>query len=425
MSLSFKEPVEYMAERASRHGDVLTVSLSVCREAASLSGLSVREAEIAALRGGLCPARYERTIGTFGLEGQARLLESCAAVAGCGGLGGWITEILARAGVGRLILIDGDVFDENNLNRQLYATEENIGEPKAAAAAERELQILFSILAIAALFVVFLFGFFMKHQITNRMKRLQHEIEAIRDEASDARSITIDRKRDEIASIQRTLNDFMAFFDFKQGEKNKADDITISVYKRFAEAGRRLCMKTLEDIATAFSPGDEKFRAALVRGAAKARDFARENGFEEEDLIYIYLGALFSRMGMLSLPFSIRTKTSPLTPAELREYRKYPIKSKDFMEAIELLRPASALPYAWNENWDGTGFPQGLSGSAIPIQARIFAIADAWNEMTRPWPGRRIPSEDEVIERLRAQAGTRLDPQLVEKFIAFLKQQKY
>ena len=291
--------------------------------------------------------------------------------------------------------------------------------------AERELQILFSILAIAALFVVFLFGFFMKHQITNRMKRLQHEIEAIRDEASDARSITIDRKRDEIASIQRTLNDFMAFFDFKQGEKNKADDITISVYKRFAEAGRRLCMKTLEDIATAFSPGDEKFRAALVIGAAKARDFARENGFEEEDLIYIYLGALFSRMGMLSLPFSIRTKTSPLTPAELREYRKYPIKSKDFMEAIELLRPASALPYAWNENWDGTGFPQGLSGSAIPIQARIFAIADAWNEMTRPWPGRRIPSEDEVIERLRAQAGTRLDPQLVEKFIAFLKQQKY
>ena len=139
--MSFKEPVEYMAERASRHGDVLTVSLSVCREAASLSGLSVREAEIAALRGGLCPARYERTIGTFGLEGQARLLESSAAVAGCGGLGGWITEILARAGVGRLILIDGDVFDENNLNRQLYATEENIGEPKAAAAAERVRQV--------------------------------------------------------------------------------------------------------------------------------------------------------------------------------------------------------------------------------------------------------------------------------------------
>lgn len=126
-----------MRERAAVRGGLPVVALGVCREAASASGLSLRDTEIAALRGGLCPSRYERTIGTLGLEGQARLLESCAAVVGCGGLGGWIIEILARAGVGRLILIDGDVFDENNLNRQLYATEENIGEPKAAAAAAR------------------------------------------------------------------------------------------------------------------------------------------------------------------------------------------------------------------------------------------------------------------------------------------------
>ena len=128
--------VEYMRKRSAGRGGAV-VSLQACREAAALSGLSMRETEISALRGGMCPSRYERTIGTFGLEGQAKLLESCAAVAGCGGLGGWITEILARAGVGRLILIDGDAFDENNLNSQPYATEENLGEPKAAAAAER------------------------------------------------------------------------------------------------------------------------------------------------------------------------------------------------------------------------------------------------------------------------------------------------
>ena len=97
--------VEYMRKRSAGRGGAV-VSLQVCREAAALSGLSMRETEISALRGGMCPSRYERTIGTFGLEGQAKLLESCAAVAGCGGLGGWITEILARAGVGRLILID-------------------------------------------------------------------------------------------------------------------------------------------------------------------------------------------------------------------------------------------------------------------------------------------------------------------------------
>ena len=108
-----------------------------CREAARKCGATPRRAEITALRNGICPSRYERSVGTFGLEGQARLLESRAAVVGCGGLGGWIIEILARAGVGEIVMADGDVFDDNNLNRQLYAHEENIGMSKAEAAAER------------------------------------------------------------------------------------------------------------------------------------------------------------------------------------------------------------------------------------------------------------------------------------------------
>lgn len=292
------------------------------------------------------------------------------------------------------------------------------------SAADRKLQKLFLLMAFVSIVLVFLFGLFFKEQLTTRIKRLQGEIEAIRDESSDTHRITIDRKKDEIASIQRTLNDFMAFFDFKQGEKSKADDITITVYKRFAEEGGHLCIKTLEDIATSFTPGDDRFRSELPRAAHKACGFARSLGVAEEDLLYIYLGSLFSRIGLLSLPFSIRNKTAPLTQAEEREYKRYPIKSKDFMETIELLAPASMLPYSWHENWDGTGFPQGISGSAIPYPARIFAIADAWNEMTRPWPGRRIPSSEEVVDRLRAEAGSRFDPQLVEKFIEYMRKEQ-
>lgn len=113
------------------------VSLAACRAAAREYGVTAREAELIALENGICPSRYERNIGTFGLEGQAALLRSRAAVAGCGGLGGWAAELLARAGVGELALFDGDSFDETNLNRQLLATEENLGTPKAMAAADR------------------------------------------------------------------------------------------------------------------------------------------------------------------------------------------------------------------------------------------------------------------------------------------------
>lgn len=99
------------------------VSIKDCQEAALLGGISTIDAEILALSTGICPMRYERNIGTFGFDGQKRLLESSAAVVGLGGLGGLITELLARAGVGRLVLADGDVFSESNLNRQLLCNE--------------------------------------------------------------------------------------------------------------------------------------------------------------------------------------------------------------------------------------------------------------------------------------------------------------
>lgn len=287
-------------------------------------------------------------------------------------------------------------------------------------AAEKQIQILFLFFALIAVFISFIYDFFFKGQFSNRMKKLQKEVEAIRDEKSHKGIITVDEKNDEINSLQRTLSDVMAYHDFKQEHKSKMDSISLMVYERFAQAGNRLCNKTLEDIATAFSPGDEKFRNSIPRSARMTIRFCEKLKIPEEEKFYAYLGALFSRIGLLGVPFSIRNKTSELSPAELREYHKYPILSKDFLESVELLRPATQIPYCWNEKWDGTGFPRGLSGSAIPLQARIFAIVDGWNEMTRPWLGRKLPSQEEVEMRLRELAGSKYDPHLLEDFIEYL-----
>lgn len=131
------EALNFIKAGAVNSGGRLTAQLSVCRAAARAGGIAALEAEILALENGICPSRYERNIGTIGLSGQVKLLRSSVAVVGCGGLGGWVVEMLARAGVGALALFDGDVFDESNLNRQLFANEENIGMSKADAAAER------------------------------------------------------------------------------------------------------------------------------------------------------------------------------------------------------------------------------------------------------------------------------------------------
>jgi len=81
--------------------------------------------------------RYSSNKNSLSEQDQEKLAGCRVLVAGCGGLGGYITELLSRVGVGRLTIVDGDVFTETNLNRQLFSTMETLGKPKAAAAAER------------------------------------------------------------------------------------------------------------------------------------------------------------------------------------------------------------------------------------------------------------------------------------------------
>lgn len=98
---------------------------------------SVRAVELAALDTGVMPQRYARNLGTVGWEGQGALLRAKVAVVGLGGLGGYVVEALARMGVGSLILIDFDVFEAHNLNRQVLSTLGNLGMAKAEAARRR------------------------------------------------------------------------------------------------------------------------------------------------------------------------------------------------------------------------------------------------------------------------------------------------
>jgi len=114
-------------------------SLSVANvlSLADRSGMSGREIEIAALENGIVPERYARNMRSFSLSDQTALLQARVGVVGLGGLGGTVTEILSRLGVGRLTLIDGDRFEDSNLNRQLLCTCEQLGTPKAEAARRR------------------------------------------------------------------------------------------------------------------------------------------------------------------------------------------------------------------------------------------------------------------------------------------------
>lgn len=103
--------------------------------------IGAREVEISALEADIIPERYARNLKSFSAADQAALLKSSALIVGLGGLGGAVTEILARIGIGRLTLVDGDRFEAHNLNRQFLSTEAGLQAPKAKAALKRVLQI--------------------------------------------------------------------------------------------------------------------------------------------------------------------------------------------------------------------------------------------------------------------------------------------
>ena len=110
-------------------------------EAAEHFGLTCGQVEEAALEQGLLPARYQRNRQAIPITGQLALFRSRVAVIGCGGLGGYVIEQLARLGVGEIVAIDPDVFEEHNLNRQLLATPGSLGQSKVLAALARVKEI--------------------------------------------------------------------------------------------------------------------------------------------------------------------------------------------------------------------------------------------------------------------------------------------
>ena len=118
-----------------------SLSIKAVRKIANKKKVLGKEVEIAALEKEIVPERYQRNIGTVGIEGQIKLLKSKVVIAGAGGLGGTVTELLARMGIGHLILVDGDSFEDSNINRHLLCQEKNLRQNKSQAAEERVEQI--------------------------------------------------------------------------------------------------------------------------------------------------------------------------------------------------------------------------------------------------------------------------------------------
>ncbi|MGB9359828.1 MAG: ThiF family adenylyltransferase, partial [Acidimicrobiia bacterium] len=139
MAIDIRMKIQEVSTEKTRPDGSIYRSLSYAQQAelAQSGELSQRRIQLLALEQGIVPECYARNQKCLSNGDQIRLLQTRVAIVGLGGLGGTVTEILARIGIGQLRVIDGDRFDESNLNRQLLSSIELLGRPKAEAAVRR------------------------------------------------------------------------------------------------------------------------------------------------------------------------------------------------------------------------------------------------------------------------------------------------
>ncbi len=92
------------------------------------------------------------------------------------------------------------------------------------------------------------------------------------------------------------------------------------------------------------------------------------------------------------------------------------------LKDIDYLKPALKIPHYHHERWDGSGYPEGLKGKEIPLEARIFMVVDIWDALLSDRPYRDAWSEEKTMEYLQDQAGKTLDPEIVAVFLEFIQE---
>jgi HD-GYP domain-containing protein (c-di-GMP phosphodiesterase class II) len=172
----------------------------------------------------------------------------------------------------------------------------------------------------------------------------------------------------------------------------------------------------LATISRALEERDQT-RGHGARVAALAEPVARRLGWSETRIAGLRFGAPLHDIGKVTVRSELLRKAGPLTVAELAEVRVHPTAGATLVRPLR--HAERALPYVLfhHECWDGSGYPFGLSGYAIPDEARVLCVADAFDAMTSARPYRPALSADRAFTEIAICAGSQFDPLVAEAFL--------
>jgi putative nucleotidyltransferase with HDIG domain len=188
-------------------------------------------------------------------------------------------------------------------------------------------------------------------------------------------------------------------------------------YHHLAELNR-LYLSTIETLAMAIDAKDQITHGHIRRVQSYAVGLAKSIGMSDDKLLKaIEAAALLHDMGKLAVPEHILNKPGKLTPAEFEKMKLHASVGADILSAIDFPYPVVPIVRHHHENWDGSGYPDGIRGTEIPIGARILSVVDCFDALTSDRPYRPRLSDTDALKILCERRGSMYDPLVVDSFI--------
>jgi response regulator RpfG family c-di-GMP phosphodiesterase len=233
------------------------------------------------------------------------------------------------------------------------------------------------------------------------------------------RGYRLERENRALSELVRKQNEELR--EWNNGLKSRVLEQTASIREKITELHElnEKLRRKYRDILTAFSSllelHDRYAKNHSGNVASVSIAVARARGLSEEAIEEISVAALLHDIGTIGVPDSLlHGDIARMTEADILEYRSHSVRGQAAVDPIEDMRPAGILIRHHHENFDGSGFPDRLAGSGIPLGARIIALADAIDRQISENPGN--DSIEKALHSVRASLGTRFDPELYPLF---------
>jgi putative nucleotidyltransferase with HDIG domain len=226
----------------------------------------------------------------------------------------------------------------------------------------------------------------------------------------------------DVMRLMQSTGDFDMKIDLHPEDKDMSvvEESFVALVTRMRDSRQReeqSYWSTLQALVTALDVRDNETAGHSLRVARYSLAIGERLHLKPEQMEQLRQGALLHDIGKIGVQDAVLRKPGKLDPDEWEEMKKHPNIGKAFLEDIHFLRPAVSVVYCHHERWDGAGYPQGLAGDAIPLPARIFAVADALDAITSKRYYKEAISFREAVVEIESCSGSHFDPAVVKAFL--------